>query len=410
MKRRFLFCLVLLLSVFSATALADTLEIYAGSGSLNPAVDEVATAVALDTYAAKIDRYGNLYVVEEEYGGNTLNRGMVRINPWGKVDKVYNSGLLNDYADDIAVDGDGNAYLPVYDGGCIYRMDLNGNLSVFAGICGSPGYSGDGGLATGAQLTRPESLAFDNDGNLYIGDGSWGNPILRKVDVNGIITTIYSGTDFGFFSAIYADALGNVYVPDANKVFKISPAGTISVIAGTGINGHSGDGGPATAAEMGWSLGITGDIWGNLYISESYGGVDYIRKIDAQGTISSVSVTEPPGNGYFSRLSTDIDGHVFVTRHSGSYADVLKLAFAPQIQTFTPEEGVVGDRVVISGRYFTSHGVNGQVTFDGTPANILSWSNETIVCEVPAGASKTVPVVVTTPDQQVSNGVDFRVR
>lgn len=173
-------------------------------------------------------------------------------------------------------------------------------ISTVAGTRGSAGYSGDGSAATAAQLYHPYSIAVDDAGNLYIGDGI--NAVIRKVSTTGIITTIagtgtrgYTG-DGGpataaqlYVGCITVDNAGNLYVAGQYEVRKINSAGIISTVAGNGTFGFSGDGGPATAAQL-HPGDIAADHVGNLYISDYHNG--RIRRVNSAGTISTFA-----GNG-----------------------------------------------------------------------------------------------------------------
>ncbi len=177
------------------------------------------------------------------------------------------------------------------------------NIYTVAGS-GTLGYSGDGNLAVTAQLSYPHAIAVDNSGALYIADTY--NDRIRKVNPNGIITTI-AGTGVSGFSGdggpavsaqvnyvlgIAVDQNNNIYISDNgnNRIRKINPAGIITTIAGTGIPNFSGDGGPANLAEINSPYGITTDALGNILFADRYN--NRIRKINASGIISTVA-----GNG-----------------------------------------------------------------------------------------------------------------
>jgi hypothetical protein len=154
-----------------------------------------------------------------------------------------------------------------------------GNIDTVAGY-GTAAYSGDNGLATAADLYCPRNVAIDAVGNIYIADTC--NERIRKVTVStGIITTVagngvagYSGdggpaTSAELFSpsGVVVDAAGNIYIADLgnNLVRKVTAStGVISTVAGNGTAGNSGDGGPATSAEMNSPYDVAVDTSGNM--------------------------------------------------------------------------------------------------------------------------------------------------
>lgn len=180
------------------------------------------------------------------------------------------------------------------------------NITTAAGSS-TAGFAGDGAAATAARLSSPYGVAIDAAGNMYIADES--NHRIRKVSTTGIITTI-AGTGFGGYlpahdggpataawlrwpRGIAVDAVGNVYFSDYgnNIIRKISTAGIISTIAGTpgGIPSFSGDGGPATAANLGQAWGVAVDNSGNVFIADQLN--HRIRKINTAGIITTVAGT-----------------------------------------------------------------------------------------------------------------------
>ncbi len=198
-------------------------------------------------------------------------------------------------------------------------MDSSGTLTRIAGTNGS-GFSGDDGPAIDAQLDGPTALAADRAGNLYVAEGG-GH--IRKIAADGTITTIagngvcHGGCytngagDGGPATAaelfypwqIAADASGNVYIGEWNtpRVRKISNSGIISTVVGNGMSGFSGDGGPATNAEIGAAWGLAFDNSGSLFISDDIPGDDFtpdavrIRKVTPDGIITTVAGIGTPG-------------------------------------------------------------------------------------------------------------------
>ncbi len=206
-----------------------------------------------------------------------------------------------------------------------YRWQFNGaslpnNVITTVAGNGSGTYAGDGGAATNASLNFPEGIALDAAGNLYIADHI--NARVRKVDANGVITTVagngsgtYSGdggaaTNAGLFrpSSVACDAAGNLFVADesGDRVRRVDPNGIITTVAGNGQSGSSGDGGPATSASFGGSFGVTVDAFGNLILSDegiyppsNAFGHGRIREVSANGIITTVAGggSSSPGDG-----------------------------------------------------------------------------------------------------------------
>jgi hypothetical protein len=197
----------------------------------------------------------------------------------------------------VAADAEGNLYIacPAYS--LVLRLDVVSNvLTVVAGN-GRSGSRGDGGPAVEAELsTSSSSVALDSKGDLYISE--YGR--VRKVS-NGIITTL-AGTGYYGFSGdggpatsaqlwspggVAVDPTGAVYIADSynHRVRKIS-GGIITTVAGNGTPGFSGDGGPATSAQLSFPRGLAVDAAGDLYIADA--GNERIRKV-SNGIISTVA-------------------------------------------------------------------------------------------------------------------------
>jgi sugar lactone lactonase YvrE len=200
----------------------------------------------------------------------------------------------------VAVDGLGNLHIADTRNGRIRKVRPDGTIVTIAGA-GDAAYSGDGGAATAARLYRPSNAAADSFGNLYIADTA--NNRVRKVSPSGVMSTL-AGTGVAGDSgdggqataaqlnapaAVAVDATGNVYIADAAAVRNVSTGGVIGTFAGTGVAGYSGDGGAATAAQLNGPSGIAFDSAGDLYIADTQNG--RVRKVTPGGSISTVAGT-----------------------------------------------------------------------------------------------------------------------
>ncbi len=192
----------------------------------------------------------------------------------------------------------GHAYFASSSLNSVFRLDPSGVVTRVAGTS-RMGYSGDGGPAINAQLTDPNGLAMDRAGNLFIADS--GNHRIRRVSTDGIISTVagsgaccFSGDGGPAVSAamdypfgLTVDEAGNLFVADlrGNRVRRISPAGIITTVAGTGSDGFSGDGGSATNAQLWAPAATVVDGNGNLYIADYNNS--RIRKVSVEGVITT---------------------------------------------------------------------------------------------------------------------------
>ena len=208
----------------------------------------------------------------------------------------------------VALDGPGNIYVADTDNSLVRKVDVNGMMTTFAGggsVCANATDNvGDGCPATGAQLATPTGLAVDTLGYVYIADS--GNARVRKVDLNGMITTFagngtpgYNGDSGAATSAelqnpagLAFDSVGNLYIADSsnNVIRQVNTSGAIATFAGNGSAGYSGDGKAATQAQLNQPRGVAADSAGNLYIADTNN--DFLRKVDAGGVITTVA-----GNG-----------------------------------------------------------------------------------------------------------------
>jgi sugar lactone lactonase YvrE len=194
--------------------------------------------------------------------------------------------------------------------------------------------NGDGVLAAAAWVSAPDSIAFDQADNLYFSDQV--NHRVFKVNASGVVTTVAGNGRPGFSgdggqataaqinapSGITFDRAGNLYIAemDGNRVRKVSPQGVITTVAGAGTGGYAGDGGPATETQLLSPSGVAVDKAGNLYITEWDN--NRVRKVDARGVISTVaggesSVLGDGGPAVAARLAGPV--RIFVDRTDNIY-------------------------------------------------------------------------------------------
>jgi hypothetical protein len=244
------------------------------------------------------------------------------------------------YPTGVASDSKGNIYIADYDNCVVQEVTAStGVITAFAGIAGACGYSGDGGLATGANLNRPYRVVVDSADNVFIADQS--NCLIRKVTPGGTITSVvgkspslacgYSG-DSGSATAaeinqpdgVALDKSGNLYISDyANQVVRMVSCLTVTSTGGTctpkagqtkgdiytfaGNNtkgaGYSGDGGPATSAQLYYPYDVAVDVSGNVYIVDAYNM--RVRKVNTSGVISTFAGNGASGYEGDGGLATD---------------------------------------------------------------------------------------------------------
>ncbi|MGZ4098628.1 MAG: T9SS type A sorting domain-containing protein, partial [Bacteroidia bacterium] len=207
-----------------------------------------------------------------------------------------------DHPQAVAVDAAGRVYIADTYDNLIRKVDVNGVITTIAGT-GNPGYSGDGGPATSADLYNPASVCIDTYGNVYFPATEKG--VIRKVDAITGIISVYAGTGTPGFSgdggpavaaqincgSITIDAANNIYFADSYRIRKINPAGIINTIAGNGTAGYSGDNGPAISARISaYYFGF--DSAGNLYLTNDCTvNTCVIRKINTAGIITTIAGT-----------------------------------------------------------------------------------------------------------------------
>lgn len=280
---------------------------YAGNGTIGfsgdggPAVNAQLFVIISTHEGLAVDPAGNLYIAD---AGNARIR---KVSPAGIISTYAGMGPALFGGDGgpanmaglslpggVALDGAVNLFISDQSNGRIRKVTPAGVISTVAGT-GAPAYSGDGGPATSAGIAFPVSVAADPAGNVYFADLS--SHRIRKVDLAGVVTTVVGngtpgfGGDGGAATAaqilspkgIAVDGAGNLYFADTgnDRVRRVDANGVITTVAGTGLPGFSGDGGPATSARLSSPRDVKVDAQGNIYIADA--GNNRIRKISAGG-------------------------------------------------------------------------------------------------------------------------------
>ena len=312
------FVLLALLPIAAVAQTADIINTYAGGGPNNvPAT----SAVVPDPASVALDSSGNIYFVAGQV--TAADNRVFEVNTAGTLTLIAGNDVFG-YGGDggpatkaslnspqgVAVDSSGNVYI-ADTGNCTVRKvtKSSGVISTVAGTPQSCGFGGDGGAANTGKLNDPYGVAVDASGNMYIADTY--NCVVRYVTASdGKIKTIAGNSSLGCgFSGdggaataaqlyqpygVALDGSGNVYIADtANyRIRKVTAStGKIGTIAGNGIYGFSGDGGPATSAEIGSVNGLASDASGNVFIADTMNCV--IREVNVSGSIDTVAGASP---------------------------------------------------------------------------------------------------------------------
>lgn len=258
-----------------------------------------------------VDQQGNLYV--SDYGNHRIRK----VTPAGVVSTLAGSGIMGkfDGAGNTA-QFDGPAGIAVDAQGLVYVADTNNDLirvitpaGVVSTLTGRAGQGLQDGPVASAKFSYPNHLAFDSQGNLYVSDSR--NNRIRKITPQGMVSTLAGGeagvpaptgyadgpagsARFAGPEGIALDRQGNVYVADVNnnRIRKVTPAGVVSTVAGSGAKDFAD--GIGTQAKLSYPVGVAVDANGVLYVTDYGNGC--LRRIDTDGQVT-VAVGSNKGFG-----------------------------------------------------------------------------------------------------------------
>lgn len=308
----------------------DKVTTLAGSSAAGSVNGNGTSASFKSPHGVAVDNNNNIYVADE---ANSVIR---KITPDGTVTTFAGSGIAGSSNGtgtgagfrnpfDIAVDAGGNLYVADSKNHKIRKITQAGLVSDFAGN-GLVGHD-DGQNAT---FNDPAGVAIDKNGSLYVSDS--GNNLIRKITADGTVSTLAgsgaagnangAGTSASFNGpiGIAVDAAGNVFVADSynHLIRKITPAGVVNTLAGTGTAGDAD--GTGTAASFKDPIGLDIDAYGNLYVTDTQN--DKIRKITPQGLVTGITGQATPGdaNGDLASatfntpfgIAVDGDGNLYI--------------------------------------------------------------------------------------------------
>lgn len=292
-----------------AVSCSDSLNLLAGGGSSNSSPDGTgALATFQSPQQIVADAAGNLFVTD------FFNHIVRKITPAGVVTTIAGSPTIAGTTDGtgtlarltnpigLTIDTTGNLYVSSGDN-VVRKIDTNLVVSSIAGSTNTVFFRD--GTGTFASFSGLRSFAFGPDGNIYAADGS--HHVIRKITPQGVATTfVGSPTVSGFADGTGSAALfnqpqgvafdtqGNLYVAETGspRIRKVTPAGVVSTLAGSGVSGFAD--GTGTAAQFNLPLGLVVDAQGNVYVADTLN--DRIRKITPDGVVSTVVGTGTRGN------------------------------------------------------------------------------------------------------------------
>ena len=358
-----------------------------------------ATSAELNgPYRVTVDLAGNVYIPDSS------NNRVRKVAPDGTITTVAGNGntaytgdggpatsAALDFPEAVAFDSAGNYYIADAGNNVVRKVNASSTITTAVGT-GIQGYAGDGGPATSARLYNPVGVAVDAANDLYISDQL--NNVIRKV-TGGIINTV-AGTgafgfggdggpaidcEFGYPASIGLDAAGNLYIPDINnyRIRVLFTNGTIATVAGDGVEGYGGDGGPALDAALNVPRSVSVAPNGNVYIGDF--GNNRVRMLT-----SAVAANTPMiDNGGVVSAS---DFGEFTSVSPGSWIEIYGASLATASRPWATSD-FTGNSAPTS--------LNGtKVTIDGQPAFVEYISPGQVNVQVPSTVPPGIQLMTVT--------------
>lgn len=327
-----------------------------------------------------------LSLIPTTSGGNVIDQTLVSTfagsGSIGSTDANGTSASFN-LPTVVTVDSFGNIFVVDRSNHKIRKITPNGDVTTFAGS----GVSGSAdGIGTAASFRFPDGAVFDSHDNLFVSDQS--NHKIRKITPDGTVSTfagtgsIGSADDIGTAATFYypagmaVDGDDNLYVADYgnNKIRKITPDGTVSTFAGTGV--ASATEGTALAAEFNGATGVCVDSFGNVFVADYYN--NKIRKIDTLGNVTTfagsgvIGATDGIGTAasfyYPAIVSIDSSNNLFVTDEENQ--KIRKITTDGMVSTFAGN-GTLG----------AADGISTSAQFNYPTGIAIDNSNTVFVCD-----------------------------
>jgi protein gp37 len=284
----------------------DTINTVVGGGPSGLAPTSASLGVPV---AVTQDSSGNVYIADTHFNRvYKISNGVLTVLAGNGVMGYSGDGGAATNAElslpsGLAVDGAGDVFIALAGSNVVREVVAStGDIQTVAGT-GTAGYAGDGGSATSAELNAPQGVFVDAAGDLFIADT--GNNAVREVPSGGNIETIAGNGTAGYTGdggvatgaelrapvSVFADPAGDVFIADrGNNVIRevVASSKDIETVAGNGTAGASGDGGAATLAELNGPSGVALDGAGNIYISDTNNNI--VREVTvANGNIQTVA-------------------------------------------------------------------------------------------------------------------------